>query len=60
MYRVYMTDSVKALASTLAHANGGTEMSVRWLDLIDEKPTDNRTGDEIALDVIQKAGLKWG
>lgn len=32
-------------------------MKDRWLDLIDAKPKDARTGDEIAADIIKKAGL---
>lgn len=31
--------------------------SSRYLDWIDRKPVDNRTGAEIAADVIKKAGL---
>lgn len=32
-------------------------MKDSWLDLIDAKPKDERTGDEIAADIIKKAGL---
>lgn len=34
-------------------------MKERWIDQI-ERPThtDNRTGEEIAADIIQRAGLK--
>ena len=46
-YKIYMTDSLKGIVG----------MKSRWIDLIDRKPVDNRTGDEIAVDVIQKAGL---
>lgn len=60
IYRVYMTDAAKAFVGNTARANGGQELTRRWVDLIDIKPTDNRTGDEIALDVINKAGLKLG
>lgn len=30
----------------------------RWIDLIEPKAADNRTGDEIAAEVIKNAGLK--
>ena len=49
-YKIYMTDSLKGIVG----------MKSRWIDLIDKKPVDNRTGDEIAIDVIQKAGLIVG
>ena len=35
-------------------------MKVRFADLIEKKKIDTRTGDEIALAVIEKAGLKFG
>lgn len=43
-----MTDSLKAIIG----ANS------RYADWIDTKPKDTRTGNEIAADVIRKAGLK--
>lgn len=33
-------------------------LTVRYEDIINPKPIDTRTGDEIALDVIQKLKLK--
>lgn len=33
-------------------------LSVRYSDIIYPKPVDSRTGDEIALDVIQRLDLK--
>ena len=46
-YKVYVTDSLKAIIG----ANN------RYLDWIDRKPVDDRTGAEIAAGVIKKAGL---
>ena len=43
-----MTDCLKIL----------TGANVRYADLIDDKPKDTRSGEEIAADVIKKAGLK--
>ena len=31
----------------------------RWYDTLVRTPADNRTGDEIALDVIKAAGLSF-
>ena len=43
-----------------ARFNGGSEMNVRFADLIEKRKIDTRTGDEIAFDVIEKAGLSFG
>ena len=32
-------------------------LTVRWAELVDRKPVDNRSGDEIAADIIARAGL---
>lgn len=47
-YRIYVTDVLRGLA-------GGE--CARYMDWIDQKLVDSRTGAEIAADVIQKAGL---
>lgn len=31
----------------------------KWDEYIDKRPPDNRTGEEIARDVIARAGLRW-
>lgn len=49
-YRIYVTDSLQLIPQN-------SYRTQRFYDLT-EKEVDNRTGDEIALDVIKKAGLK--
>ena len=53
-YRAYITDSLYGLGQ-------GKAMSKRWIEMLDErdKKPDTRTGDEIALYVIENAGLKF-
>ena len=48
-YRIYMTDALKAL--------GG--LNIRYYDILarQRKPQDNRSGTEIAADVIKRCGL---
>jgi hypothetical protein len=36
----------------------GATVDSRFADLLENKPQDERTGDEIALDIIKRAGLK--
>ena len=49
-YRIYMTDSLYYRAQN-------QYMNVRYYDLLNRK-IDNRSGDEIATDVIHKIGLR--
>lgn len=37
---------------------GGSYMSAKFNDVIHPKPVDNRTGEEIVADVINKIGLE--
>lgn len=53
-YRVYTTDTLQLIAKA---QQGGQYLSKRYAELIDDKPQDTRTGDEIAADVIQRCGL---
>ena len=54
-YRVYLTDALMAIANNTAKMFGGSTINMRYYDII--KPQDTRTGEEIAVSVIQKAGL---
>ena len=52
-YRIYTTDMLRVVAM------GQRVQSVqRFAELIDHAPKDQRSGDEIAADVIQRCGLK--
>jgi len=58
-YRTYVTDALMALTDSASKMFGGKHMSKRWADKY--IPKDTRTADEIAMEVIQNAGLitKW-
>lgn len=51
-YRVYVTDSLQL-------AGQNKYLTTRWAEMQDIGYKDARTGDEIALDVIKRAGLKF-
>lgn len=51
-YRAYVTE-------TLRLRGENKYISRSWLDIIDPKPVDNRSGDEIALSVVKNAGLHY-
>ena len=50
-YRVYIADS-------LFYSADNKKLVKRYSDVIRPAPVDNRTGDEIALDVINRLGLR--
>ena len=50
-YRIYVTDALYASGNNKA-------MSKRYFELIKPEMTCNRSGDDVALDVIKRLGLK--
>lgn len=50
-YKIYMSD-------TLYYRGQNKTLTMRYTDLIHQH-IDNRSGDEIALDVINAAGLRF-
>ena len=38
--------------------SGGSYISAKFADIINPKPVDNRTGEEIAADIIKQAGIE--
>lgn len=53
MFRTYM-------ASILYWQGQGKTLTVTYDEFKHPKPVDNRTGDEIAVDIISKLGLRLG
>lgn len=56
-YRAYVTDALKLIAENTAKFAGGSYMAARWYQKYETR--DERSGDEIVMNVIQKAGLTW-
>lgn len=53
MYRVYVTDVLKHIAESW-----GTALNFRYAEMIEEPKETEESGDEVALKVISKLGLK--
>lgn len=54
LYKVYITDSVKLMGE-------GKYLTDRWYDrAFGKRVIDTRSADEIALDIITRAGLSFG
>ena len=56
-YRVYVTDALRLTVENTAKYAGGSYIKARYIDVIEPKKVDNRTGDEIVADIIKRAGL---
>lgn len=50
-YRIYVTDS-------MFYYGENKRLNVRYKELVYPEQIDNRTGDEVALELIKKLGLK--
>ena len=57
-YRIYVTDCLRIVTENTAIMSQGAYMKSRFYDTINLKPVDNRTGEEIAADVIKQAGIE--
>ena len=52
-----MTDALRIATENTAKQAGGNYISARYIDIIEPKKVDTRTGDEIVEDIIHRAGL---
>ena len=57
-YRIYVADCLRMVAENTARLSQGTYTEARFYDIINPKPVDNRTGEEIAADIIKLAGIE--
>lgn len=54
----YIANGIQMISENTARKAGDRYLSLSYREIIHPKPVDNRTGDEIVEDVIQRAGLK--
>lgn len=59
-FRSYIADGIKCISEAIANQFGGSYLQERYADIVSISRTEEKTGDEIALEVIKKAGLKVG
>ena len=52
-----MTDALQITVENTAKFAGGSYIKARYIDIIEPKKVDTRTGDEIVADIIKRAGL---
>lgn len=57
LYRNYIAECLRCISESTAKIGGGSYITAKYADLVNPKAADNRTGDEVALDVFKRAGL---
>ena len=57
-YRIYVTDCLRMATENTAKMSQGAYTAARFYDIINPKPVDNRRGNEIAADIIKRAGIE--
>lgn len=57
-YKIYTAECLRIITENTAKMVGGSCVSVSFADIINPKPVDNRTGEEIVAEIIEKAGLE--
>ena len=57
-YRIYVSDCLRIISENTAKTGGGSYITAKFADIISPKPVDNRTGEEIAADIIRLAGIE--
>ena len=57
-YRIYVTDCLRMETENTAKMSQGSYTAARFYDIINPKPVDNRTGEEIAAYIINRAGIE--
>ena len=57
-YRIYVCDCLRMISENTANSGGGIFMTAKFADIINPKTVDSRTGEEIAADIIKRAGIE--
>ena len=57
-YRIYIADCLRILSENTAKMGGGSYITAKLSDIINPKPVEKRTGEEIAADIIKLAGIE--
>lgn len=57
-YRIYVSDCLRIISENTAKMFGGSYITAKLADIINPKPVEKRTGEEIAADIIKRAGIE--
>ena len=56
--KIYFAECLRIITENTAKMVGGSYMKAKFADIINPKPADNRTGEEIAADIIKRSGIE--
>ena len=56
--KFYYAECLRVITENTAKMGGGSYITVKLADIINPKPVDNRAGEEIAADIIKRAGIE--
>ena len=57
-YRIYVTDCLRMATENTAKMSQGAYTAARFYDIINPNPFGNRSGNEMAADIIKRAGIE--
>lgn len=56
-YRIYVTDALRVIGENTARYAGGGYIAERFADVLDRKPPDRRSLEEITAEIVARCGL---
>ena len=56
--KIYFAECLRIITENTAKMVGGSYITAKLADILNPKPVDNRTGEEIAADIIRRAGIE--
>lgn len=57
-YRAYMSEGLRMISETTAKRFGGAYLNVKLDGIINPEPKDERTGEEIAMELFDRMGIQ--
>ena len=56
--KIYYAECLRIISENTAKIGGGSYITVKLDDILNPKQVENRTGEEIAADIIKRAGIE--
>ena len=56
--KIYYAECLRIITENTAKIGGGAYITVKLADILNPKQVENRTGEEIAADIIKRAGIE--
>lgn len=56
--KIYYAECLRIITENTAKIGGGSYIAVKLADILNPKQVENRTGEELAADIIKRAGIE--